>query len=394
MSSAKRQRTDDDTPAELLFLAQTQLPANDKLVGLSSVAASLAARPTTVVDVVGVKPLAALERLRCSLPADPEARLRWRDQAKVAAVMGSCPRSHASFRSGLRSWFEFVELIHGPTRVTCMALPPRLDDVLAWSNTFRCAGTFGNYLGYLRGACHALGYEAPLVGHPAIKRALIAIVKRASFKSRQKMFIGKTFVTNMVAAVPRGLEELSFAMLWLLTYVFLLRLPSEALPTCRGEPVSAMASAQQSVIWRDGDDICLRLLRRKNRPHGSGIFRRGCSCAGGKNTCPVHALWDRFFAKLPVGAQPWADVSPNFARERVRAVLRNLDVPNANLYGTQDFRRGHAEDLRRCGAPLAEILRAGQWKSAAFMSYLDEADLEKDLVFEAAVQSDEELFVD
>ena len=40
----------------------------------------------------------------------------------------------------------------------------------------------------------------------------------------------------MVAAVPRGLEDLRFAMLWLLTYVFLLRLPSEVrgLSCCAG----------------------------------------------------------------------------------------------------------------------------------------------------------------
>ena len=54
-----------------------------------------------------------------------------------------------------------------------------------------------------------------------------------------------------------------------------------------------------------------------------------------------------------------------------------MDVPDAKLYGTHDFRRGHAEDLRQCGASLAEILLAGQWKSAAFLKYLDEAELEK-----------------
>ena len=37
----------------------------------------------------------------------------------------------------------------------------------------------------------------------------------------------------------------------------------------------------------------------------------------------------------------------------------------------------HAQDLWRSGATLAEILTAGQWKSAAFLRYLDEAELEK-----------------
>ena len=35
------------------------------------------------------------------------------------------------------------------------------------------------------------------------------------------------------------------------------------------------------------------------------------------------------------------------------------------------------QDLLESGATLAEILRAGQWKSAAFMRYLNLADIEK-----------------
>ena len=49
-----------------------------------------------------------------------------------------------------------------------------------------------------------------------------------------------------------------------------------------------------------------------------------------------------------------------------------------------------SKDMRKAGNTLAEILRAGQWRSAAFMTYLSEADLEKDLAFAVAIQSDEE----
>ena len=53
---------------------------------------------------------------------------------------------------------------------------------------YRCFGTFANYLGYLRSACHAMGFDATPVGHPAIKRAMCAIVKRELFVPRTKMF--------------------------------------------------------------------------------------------------------------------------------------------------------------------------------------------------------------
>ena len=156
-----------------------------------------------------------------------------------------------------------------------------------------------------------------------------------------------------------------FGMLWLVSYCFLLRLPSEvsnkigclrvanagllllcqALPIRKCEPNSEIAQTSQSIIWREGDEICLRLLRRKNKQSGrgvicyvacdanvsvfdesgSGVMKRKCSCRRGQgalivrsDTCVVHTLWDRFIAPLTDGEVPWANISANFARSRLR----------------------------------------------------------------------------
>ena len=93
--------------------------------------------------------------------------------------------------------------------------------------------------------------------------------------------------------------------------------------------------------------------------------------------CAVHELWDKFLGNLPDGARPWHGVSPGFARTRLRRVLQVLAVPDHDLYGTHDLRRGHAEDVRKSGCTLAQIMRAGQWKSGAFMTYLNELELDK-----------------
>jgi hypothetical protein len=79
---------------------------------------------------------------------------------------------------GVRHWLAYVEIVHGEQRAEAAAFPPALIDVLGWSNAFRCIGTFTNYLGHLRGACHALGFEAPPVGHQAIRRSMSGIAKR------------------------------------------------------------------------------------------------------------------------------------------------------------------------------------------------------------------------
>ena len=180
-------------------------------------------------------------------------------------------------------------------------------------------------------------------------------------------------MANMVMAVDRNLETPSLAMLWLTAYTWLLRLPSEALPLCVGSPDMPDAGRKQTLVWREGNAVCLRLLRRKNRPQGSGTMKRLCTCAGCKHTCVVHTLWDRFLGLMPTGTEPWQGISASEALLRLRRVLHHLRVPEATSYRTQDLRRGHAEDMRQSGAPLADILKAGQWRSSAFLNYLDEA---------------------
>ena len=142
---------------------------------------------------------------------------------------------------------------------------------------------------------------------------------------------------------------------------------------CR--PDSSLAMGTQTIVWKDGDTVCVQMLRRKNRRHGSGVLKRVCTCQRDPLLCVVHMLWDNFLAHLPDGAQPWTHISPGVARSRLHQILRVLRVPNASSYGTHDFRRGHAEDMRQSGCSLAEILAAGQWKSSAFLTYINEVRL-------------------
>ena len=130
------------------------------------------------------------------------------------------------------------------------------------------------------------------------------------------MFIDRTMVSNMVRAVQRGWEDTAGAALWLTSYLFLLRVPSEALPACKGTPGNPDLAEKQTLIWREGDEVCLRLRRRKNRPQGSGVMRRGCTCNGGStHMCAIHGLWDTFFEDLPDGHQPWQRIGPSQARK-------------------------------------------------------------------------------
>ncbi len=153
----------------------------------------------TVLDISGKGPLAAVQMLSQSMPRNEAERSNWRQKARIAAIIGSCPKTKQSFLSGprfaamgatsfpclalgLRHWISFIEVAYGDAR---RAFPPCVEDALIWSNMFRCVGTFCNYLGYLRGACYALAVEAPPVGRPALRRSMTSIAERQLYTGRQ-----------------------------------------------------------------------------------------------------------------------------------------------------------------------------------------------------------------
>ena len=164
----------------------------------------------------------------------------------------------------------------------------------------------------------------------------------------------------MVKAVDQGKEEMRFSMLWLVSYCFLLRLPSEVrLGSCclLGTLVVCCCFARRSLcanasqtrrslrhpsplfggratrsacaccVGRTGSQAAassfeLAVMRSVSvcPGSGSGVMRRKCSCCGAARsaTCAVHTLWDRFIAPLTDGEVPWGNVSPTFARSRLR----------------------------------------------------------------------------
>ena len=96
-------------------------------------------------------------------------------------------------------------------------------------------------------------------------------------------------------------------------------------------------------------------------------------------TCPVHVLWP-FFEKFPVGTKPFQDITPAKSLKTLRMLLGKLCVNDAFAYRCHDIRRGHANDMLQRGRSLYEILMAGEWRSPAFMTYIDMCELEKGAV--------------
>ena len=91
----------------------------------------------------------------------------------------------------------------------------------------------------------------------------------------------------------------------------------------------------------------------------------------------------------------------------LRALLEAVGTERAQFYRPHDLRRGHAEDLRisgmfyvprACvrsawmhrGAPLWKILAAGEWRSPAFLDYLDVHRMEVEMVLQGCLDEESE----
>ena len=105
-------------------------------------------------------------------------------------------------------------------------------------------------------------------------------------------------------------------------------------------------------------------------------------------TCPVHAL-GAYLDKCPVGHKLFEGITPAKATRALRVLLKLAQVKDFATYRLHDLRRGHALDLQLSGAPLAEILAAGEWRSPAFMKYLNMHQLKEDLVVPAHLEESE-----
>ena len=311
----------------------------------------------------------------------------WAKQALRDVVAGSAKGSLASAQSALRCWAAFSDYVLGASG---NHLPPTAEGLACWSRLFRNANTFSNYVGYLRLGCHVLGLDTCSSYGPMVQRAKQEIKARQG-PPRKKRFIQEATV---VALMEHAMHENSntMAMLFLAAYAFMLRVPSELLPATSGANGDAdlpLVAGAHSCFSVCGEDVVLRLAKRKNRAHGSTL-RRGCWCSSkADTTCPVHVLGP-WLDSLPPGSKPFSGITAVAARRDLKRRLRCLKVKAADTYWLHDLRRGHAQDMVDNGGRLCEILKAGEWSSPAFTAYLDLDAVEQAGILEAHLDESED----
>ena len=103
----------------------------------------------------------------------------------------------------------------------------------------------------------------------------MSIRKQGGFTSRKKMFLRMGVLERLTEKFVEGRAAVEFGMLYLVSYVFLLRLPSEALPIVwAGSKFPPEKSEKAAIILVNGR-LGLQLAWRKNK-QTSSTFWRSC----------------------------------------------------------------------------------------------------------------------
>jgi len=347
----------------------SKTPGNDTIV--TSINNALQSSSDATVEYGSAPvfgPMLQVKSLSFNSNAESEV---WLKKARVDAIIGASPSSRSGVVTAVRCYLAFCV----NARIDELALPPKADILLAWSTQFRNHLTFRNYIALLRTACQILDVSTAGFDPGLLRKATVAIEKRLLWKPREKFFITAEMLQRLL---PLLSERYSFnmSMLFLVSYIFLLRLPSEAVHMVKVSPQDVAARCQ-SQICVDASSLRLTLARRKNMLRGSTMFRT-CWCGSNAHKtslCPIH-VFGMWLQSLPAGTSLFAGISPKSALAALRDCLHIMGVSNFALYRTHDLRRGHAQDMVNWGARLCEILAAGQWRSPSFMAYIDVASLE------------------
>ena len=244
-------------------------------------------------------------RRTCELAAQlssDESKVEWREQARMQAILGSCPRSIEKVKSGLRCWIDYHAKLgnkSGPS------FPPMIEDLMAYSNVFDCAKTFSNYVTHISIGCQLLGRPVDVFDHPSLSRAVTAIVKRGAHEGREPMFIRFDAVRTMFTVCADKIELAVAVRLYLAAYIFMLRVPSEGVgvTVCHhGVP----SDAETPCVVPPPDALEWFFPRRKNTQKLTRMYRE-CWCKACAVTCPVHVL-GAWFLEQPDGSQPFIHI--------------------------------------------------------------------------------------
>ena len=261
--------------------------------------------------------------------------------------------------------------------------------------------TFSNYVGYLRKACHFL--QNPLTWDTA---ALANIVAALKLEGKGK-YVFPNFIRSdlMQKIIRHDSRDSPFAQLAFLSLLYALRVPPEALNIQRAfkrdDLTGGSPMKERALIGLRGSApnqcLAIRFSRRKNLPMGC-VLSRPCFCPladpEDRRLCPAHSIWPFIASRVQSGQLLFPMYTATNVNTTIKSVLAKLGIDFAQIYSSHGFRRGATQELKEKGSQISAIATVGEWRSLAFLGYVDTAlDVARDmskLLIETEELTDEE----
>ena len=317
---------------------------------------------------------AARIRLLQSLKADPTDITSFLNTGAQVNTLRQVQGSLRSVASGVQCWASFCDLVGAPY------FPPTSSLILRWSTLFKPGRTFGGYVAHLAKACQLLDIP-PLWYNSAVRGVISGLENAQDVSFKFENYIFKRLFRKILAHETLSSE---FGRLCYLAYVFILRLPSEALPVVRASltddllkrtplPGDCPALIGTRFLADSSERVVLKLRSRK-ATRGGAILMRPCFCdtddLGAKGICPIHDWWPAVCSSTSWGEPLFPSLRSKNINRILKGMLRSLKVPEADSYSTHAFRRGASMELKGSGSTFAQVLKTVGWNSASFRAYL------------------------
>lgn len=298
-------------------------------------------------------------------------------------------KSMASVSSGLKCWHVFALALGYPQEES---LPPRSgEDAWAFIGIFKVHGTARNYLGFVKWACLTNGLPMDWFTEE-VSQALKGLRKqnqrvllgqlRDKFKLDDKLLLA---LVRMAGAFGLHQHRVAFTLGW----QYLFRMQSECVPLEKGSATTVvdLPEGRHSAVWlAPNRQLHVRLKSRKNRPGGS-LLVRACTChLEDSSVCAVCSVEEYIETKLE-GERLFSFTAGELLGQ-LRRLLTLLQVLGAAQFGFKSFRAGKATTMALSGIALPDVMRAGEWSSAACLAYAGSDDCDHGAMFKHAIDND------
>ena len=244
--------------------------------------------------------------------------------------------------------------------------PATETNVARYCSVFSRAGTLTTYMQHLRWAHRFLRLSNDW--HTGVVAQIVRGIKKSPAPPRLRLALQANDVRKLVKqAEAQG--DLEMAAMLAVGRAFLFRMPSECIPL--------QLSGDHSEVTLEGDVLQVMLSRRKCSNVPVILERRCCCKNSGRSLCAVHKMIPIIARARQSGGGRLFNVSVHCFLRKLRELGASCGIANSDKLGTHVLRRGMARDIIDAGGSLATLLRAGDWKSASYIKYLREGQVEE-----------------